>query len=205
MFEIGLKGAWDTFAVNVALFDQTIDGFQSNVFTGTGFALANAGEQSTQGLEIDATWNATENLTLGFAGTFMDPVYDSFQNSASGDISGQRPYGISETSTSASATYDFVLNGWDAFVRGDWQYEGPSNYFDEPANNTLIGEEREYSLFNASAGFTTEGGIDVSVWGRNIFGEEFITTAFPSVAQSGSLSGYPNQPATYGVTVKKSF
>ena len=29
--------------------------------------------------------------------------------------------------------------------------------------------------------------------------------AFPAVAQLGSFSGYPNQPATYGVTVRKSF
>ncbi|MEZ5997814.1 MAG: TonB-dependent receptor [Hyphomonas sp.] len=205
VFEVGLKGAWRNFAVNLALFDQTIDGFQSNVFTGTGFALANAGQQSTQGVEIDATWSPIEALTLGFAGTFMDPVYDSFVNSASGDISGQQPFGISDTSTSVSAAYDFTLHGMDAFVRGDWQYEGPSTYFDDPANNALIGEEREYSLVNLSAGITTGNDISVTVWGRNIFDEEFITTAFPSVAQSGSISGYPNQPATYGVTVRKTF
>ena len=205
VFEIGLKAAYSTLAVNLAVFDQKIKGFQSNVFTGTGFALANAGEQSTQGLELDATWSATDNLTLGFAGTFLDPVYDSFPNSASGDISGQTPYGIAETSTSVSAAYTFLLAGMDSFVRGDWQYEGPSAYFDDPANQALIGEEREYSLFNASAGFTTEGGLSVTVWGRNIFDEEYITVAFPSVAQSGSLSGYPSQPATYGLTVRKSF
>ncbi|MEZ5946797.1 MAG: TonB-dependent receptor [Hyphomonas sp.] len=205
VFEIGLKGAWSNFAVNVALFDQTIDGFQQNVFTGTGFALANAGEQSTQGVEIDATWSPIENLTLGFAGTFMDPVYDSFPNSSAGDISGQKPYGIADTSTSVSAAYDFTLHGMDAFVRGDWQYDGSSEYFDEPVNRALYPETREYSLFNMSAGVTTANDISVTVWGRNIFNEEYITVAFPSVAQSGSISGYPNQPATYGVTVRKRF
>lgn len=205
VFEIGLKAAYRAFAINVALFDQTIKGFQSNVFTGTGFALANAGEQSTQGLELDATWNATENLTLGFAGTFLDPVYDSFPNSASGDISGQTPFGISKTSTSVSAAYTFEFEGLDAFLRGDWQYEGPSTYFDDPAQQALIGEEREYNLFNASLGFTSESGIGVTFWGRNIFDEQYVAVAFPSVAQAGSISGYPSQPATYGVTVKKSF
>ena len=205
VFEIGVKGAWSTFAINLALFDQTIKGFQSNVFTGTGFALANAGEQSTQGLEVDATWNATDNLTLGFAGTFLDPVYDSFPNSATGDISGQTPYGISKTSTSVSAAYNFEFEGLDAFLRGDWQYEGPSTYFDDPANQALIGKEREYNLFNASLGFTSESGISMTFWGRNIFDEEYVAVAFPSVAQAGSLSGYPSQPATYGVTVKKAF
>jgi iron complex outermembrane recepter protein len=205
VFEIGLKAAFDTLAFNVAVFDQKIKGFQSNIFTGTGFALANAGEQSTQGLEFDATWNATQNLTLGLAGTFLDPVYDSFPDSASGDISGQKPFSISEVSTSASAVYTFNFEGLDAFVRGDWQYEGPATYFDDPADQALIGEEREFSLFNASLGFQSDSGISVLFWGRNIFDEQYISVAFPTTAQAGSLSGYPNQPATYGVTVRKAF
>lgn len=208
VYELGVKGAFDTFAFNLAIFDQTIEGFQSNVFTGTGFALANAGEQSTTGLEIDGTWNATNNLTLSFAGTFLDPVYDSFPNAASGDLSGQQPSGIPEISTSLGANYDFVLNGWDAFVRGDWQHEGESDYFDDPVNQALVdaaGFTREADLINASAGIVTENGLGVTIWGRNIFGEEYITTAFPSVAQTGSISGYPSQPATYGVTVRKTF
>jgi iron complex outermembrane receptor protein len=205
VFEIGMKGAWDTFAVNLAVFDQKIKGFQSNIFTGTGFALANAGEQSTQGLEVDATWNPTENLTLGFAGTFLDPVYDSFKNSSAGDISGAKPAGISEVSTSASALYTFNFEGLDAFVRGDWQYEGPSTYRDDPAEQAIIAQEREYNLFNASVGFKSESGISFTFWGRNIFDEQYIMAAFPSVAQLGSFSGYPSQPATYGVTVRKTF
>ncbi|WP_321490263.1 TonB-dependent receptor domain-containing protein [uncultured Hyphomonas sp.] len=205
VIEIGMKGAWDTFAVNLAVFDQKIEGFQSNIFTGTGFALANAGEQSTQGLEVDATWNPTENLTLGFAGTFLDPVYDSFENSSAGDISGTKPSGISEVSTSASALYTFTFEGLDAFVRGDWQYEGPSTYRDDPAEQAIIADEREYSLFNASVGFTSESGLNLTFWGRNIFDEQYVMSVFPSVAQLGSFSGYPSQPATYGVTVRKTF
>lgn len=205
VFEIGMKGAWNTFAVNLAVFDQKIKGFQSNIFTGTGFALANAGEQSTQGLEVDATWNATDNLTLGFAGTFLDPVYDSFPESSAGDISGSKPSGISEVSTSVSAAYTFEFKGLDSFIRADWQYEGPSAYRDDPAEQAIINQEREYNLFNASVGFTSDSGLNFTVWGRNIFDEQFVTSIFPAVAQSGSFSGYPSQPATYGVTVRKSF
>lgn len=208
VYEIGLKGSFDRFAFNVALFEQKIEGFQSNVFTGTGFALANAGEQSTTGVEFDTTWQATDNLTLTFAGTFLDPTYDSFVNSASGDISGQAPSGIPELSTSVSANYEFTFRNLDSFVRGDWQYEEASDFFDDPANQALletVGYTSEVNLFNASAGFVTETGLGVSIWGRNIFDDETITTAFPSVAQAGSLSGYPNQPATYGVTVRKTF
>lgn len=205
VLEAGIKAQFDRVAVNVAVFDQTIEGFQSNVFTGTGFALANAGKQSNKGVELDVTWTPIDPLLLSFAGTLQDPVYDSFVNSASGDISGQAPSGVSEVVTSTAATYFFDVRGMDAFLRADWQYEGPAAYFDDPGNQALINDKREVSLINASLGFETDGGLGVTAWVRNLADEEFITVAFPAVAQAGSISGYPNQPRTFGVTVRKSF
>ena len=64
MFELGIKGQFDRMSFNLALFDQTIDGFQSNAFTGTGFALANAGSQSVRGFEFDSTVNPVDPLAL---------------------------------------------------------------------------------------------------------------------------------------------
>lgn len=205
VFEIGLKGVYSTVAFNLAYFDQQIEGFQSNVFTGTGFALANAGKQSNKGFEFDVTWNPVDALQLMVAGTIQDPVYDSFPNSASGDLSGQTPAGIPEVATSAMATYFFDLNGWDAFVRGDWQYESPVNHFDDPVNQALIGEKKEVNTFNASTGFVTADGLGLTLWVRNIFNDEYITTAFPAVAQAGSIMGYPSAPRSYGVTLRKTF
>lgn len=205
VFEVGLKGVYSTVAFNLAYFDQQIEGFQSNVFTGTGFALANAGKQSNKGFEFDVTWNPVDALQLMVAGTIQDPVYDSFPNSASGDLSGQTPSGIPEVATSTMATYFFDLNGWDAFVRGDWQYESPVNHFDDPVNQALIGEKKEVNTFNASTGLKTVDGFGVTLWVRNIFNDEYITTAFPAVAQAGSIMGYPSAPRSYGVTLRKTF
>lgn len=209
VFEIGLKASFDRVAFNVTLFDQTIEGFQSNVFTGTGFALANAGEQSAQGLEVDFTWAITDSFTLSGAGTFLDPVYDSFVNSAAGDISGATPSGIPETSTSLAGTYETTLsNDWDFFARADWQYESDTEFFDDPVNLALIapgGYSRGIDVVNGSLGIVTPSGLGLSIWGRNVFDDQSITTAFPSVAQAGSISGYPSQPRTYGVTVRKVF
>lgn len=208
VFEIGVKGAFSTFAFNLAIFDQTIEGFQSNAFTGTGFALTNAGEQSTTGAEIDFTWSATEALTLNFAGTFLDPVYDSFPGSASGDLSGQTPSGIPDVATSMGFNYDFALGDWDSYVRADWQYSADTAFFDDPNNEDLIntvGYSREVNEINASAGFEKDNGLSVAIWARNLLDDQRITTAFPSVAQAGSISGYPNQPRTYGVTLRKRF
>ncbi len=218
VFEIGLKGSWDNFALNVAIFDQTIENFQSNVFLGTGFVLANAEEQSATGLEIDMSWSPVENLTLNFAGTFLDPSYDSFPNGSvidgagnnfPTDLSGTTPSGIPETITSASALYDFnVTDSWSGFARADWQYESDVDFFGalSPAEQ-IVGSQytREVDLWNASLGFVSENGLGITFWGRNIFDQEYITTAFPGVAQPGIFSGYPSQPQTYGVTLRKTF
>lgn len=222
VFELGLKAAFDSVSLNVAVFDQSIEDFQSSVFTGTGFALANAGKQSTRGVEIEATWLPTDNLTLSFGGTFLDAEYDSFEGASvtlgseldladgaldgAGDLSGRTPFGVPDVSTTSSANYEFSLNGWDWFVRGDWQYQTEIDLRDDPVQQAAIDDiPTEFNIINASLGFATEGGIGVSVWGRNILEEEFIFGAFPTTAQAGSFTGYRSSPATYGVTVKKTF
>ncbi len=220
VFEIGLKGAWDNFALNVAVFDQKIENFQGNVFLGTGFVLTNAEEQSALGLELDASWSPIENLTLNFAGTFLDPEYDSFPNgtslnaaggSSSADQSGETPTGIPEVVTSTSVLYNFdVTDNWGGFFRADWQYEEGTDFYpvSSPEPRALLdatGFTREINLFNASFGFESANGLGITIWGRNIFDDEYLTSTFPGVAQAGRFDGYPSQPQTYGVTLRKIF
>ena len=64
---------------------------------------------------------------------------------------------------------------------------------------------RRINMVNASAGLTFANGIQLNLWGRNLTGDEYLLSAFPSVAQAGSISGYPSQPRTYGLTVKYNF
>jgi len=64
---------------------------------------------------------------------------------------------------------------------------------------------RQISLVNASAGLTFNNGIQLNLWGRNLTGDEYLQSAFPSVAQAGSFSGYPSQPRTYGLTITYNF
>ena len=206
VYEIGLKGEWDTFAVNVAMFDQEIDGFQSNIFSGTGFNLANAGKQSTEGLELDATWTPVEGLRIGFAGTWLDPLYDDFQDALGPngpiDLSGQQPAGIPEFSANTNVTYKFAIGDIQSYVRVEHVYEEDVQVVDNIPKSVA---SREINMFNASAGFTLSNGLDFNLWGRNLNDDEYLLSAFPSVAQAGSISGYPNQPRTYGLTVKYNF
>ncbi|MDH4055076.1 MAG: TonB-dependent receptor [Gammaproteobacteria bacterium] len=206
VYEIGLKGQWDTVALNLAIFDQEIDGFQSNIFTGVGFSLANAGTQSTTGVEMDLRWAPTESFEATFAATWLDPLYDSFvgaqgENGPT-DLSGTKPPGISELSIVTAGTYRFMLGNASAFIRGEYIYEDEVQVIE---NVPASAATREVSTFNASFGLAWDNGFEAMLWGRNINNDEYLVQAFPSVAQGGSYSGYPNQPATYGVTLRKYF
>ncbi|MCH8865706.1 MAG: TonB-dependent receptor [Proteobacteria bacterium] len=206
VYEIGLKARWDTVALNLAIFDQDIEGFQSNTFTGTGFKLANAGKRSAKGLEVDIRWQPTESFQASLGATFMDPLFDSFVDGAGvggvTDLSGTTPDGIHEVSILASGTYRFTMGNADGFVRADYLYEDKVPVISNVPGNIAT---REVSTINASAGLAWENGFELMLWGRNLNNDEYLTSAFPSVAQAGSYSGYPNQPRTYGLTLRKSF
>jgi outer membrane receptor protein involved in Fe transport len=206
VYELGLKGNWDRTRLAVAIFDQEIKGFQSNIFTGTGFELANAGKQSTKGLEVDATWLPIDPLQLTFSGTWLDPIYDSFENGngvdGPEDLSGTKPPGIHEFSMNASATYSFTLGLAEAFIRGEYVYEDEVQVIENVPAEVA---SREVSMLNASFGLAFDNGVEITVWGRNLTDDEFLQSAFPAVAQLGSYSGYPNQPRTYGVTFRARF
>jgi len=206
VYELGLKGQWDLIAVNLALFDQEIKGFQSNIFQGTGFSLANAGKESTQGLEMDIRWQPVESFQGTLAATFLDPRYDSFVG-AQGvngptDLSGTTPPGIHKVSMTATGRYSFNLGNADGYVRAEYIYEDKIRVIENVPASVA---SREVSTLNASIGLSWDNGFEVMLWGRNINNDEYLLSAFPSVAQAGSFSGYPNQPRTYGLTVRKYF
>jgi outer membrane receptor protein involved in Fe transport len=219
VYEIGLKGRWPRAALYVALFDQNIKGFQDNTFRGTGFVLSNAGEQSTQGIEIETQFKVTDNWRVDLAATILDPTYDSYTGAPSPcsgrnvDRTGTAPLNVHDTSISVGLNYDWSMGDVDGFVRADYDYEAntlvsqheqaTTNCGVVPPTNTFD-TYRQVGTINASAGFSRDG-WDFMVWGRNLNDDEYIIQTFPSVAQQFSVSGYPNQPRTYGITVRKNF
>ncbi len=220
VFEVGIKGQWDSFAFNLALFDQTLENFQSNIFTGTGFVLANAPEASVRGFEFDGSVSPTEGLTFKAALTYLDAENDDFPNSAVGDLSGLRPAGIAEFALTVGATYNIELGGDNVLtLNADFQHESNVQIADglpafidftladpfAPAREAAEPFRREVNLLNASATLSLANGLDIGIWGRNLTDSQFISTIFDGVAQAGTISGYPNQPRTYGGVIRYKF
>ena len=215
LIEVGLKAKFDRGAFNIAVFNQSIEGFQSNAFTGTGFNLTNAGEITSKGFEFDLTYYPIDSLELGLAGAYLDVNYDEFvggaRNALTGevfDLTGREVGGVSDVSLSAVVNYKFNIGSNDAFIRADYFYEDDTAIGDSipenPVNNT--GQFfRETKNLNLAAGLVTDNGLGFTLWMRNATDHVTLTSAFPGVAQDLNFSGYRTQPRTYGVTVTYDF
>ena len=223
VIEGGIKGNWGLVTANLAVFQQEIKGFQSNIFTGTGFVLANAGKQSVFGFEFEGTAKPAKGLTLGMSVTYLDPKYDSFVNSAFGDATGITPADIPPISATFSGEYDHEMgNGDHVILRGSYHYESKVQVVEGlPAfiqRNPITQEvlpggyapglaaarpfTREVDEVDASLTYAMENGLELAVWGRNLLNDRYISTVFDSPAQTGSVSAYINSPRTYGVSAR---
>ena len=220
VMEFGAKGNWRTYAANLAVFYQEIKGFQSNIFLGAGFALSNAGKQSTYGVEFEGTARPIPPLTLGVAVTWLDPKYNSFVASAVGDQTGRRPPEIPRWSTTFSAQWDQAIgNGDHLILRGSYHYESSSwaveglpGFIQKDAAGNVVSYapaiaeaskfKRQVDEVDASLTYAMENGLELSVWGRNLLNDRYFNRIFDSVAQPLAISSYLNQPRTYGVAAR---
>jgi len=211
VYEVGAKGQWEGFSVNLAAFIQVINGFQSNVFSGTGFILANADQQSSRGLELDTSFSPSKNLRFSANFTYLDNKFDRFPGGAAlvagsfstvpVDLSGQRSAGVPEFSTSLATDYTVPLGDKNRLMfHIDYQHNSPTQI----AQGT-VALQREVNLVNTSATLAIDNKLDLTIWARNLTDEAWVTTIFPGVAQAGTLSGYRNQPRTFGGLVRYRF
>ena len=210
VYEVGLKGNWQGFSFNLAVFKQILKGFQSNVFVGTGFVLGNAEKQSTQGFELDASLTPIRNLNFTASITYLDPKFDSFaggtafnpltNNTGPANLTGVRPSGVSEWSIAVGATHTTELSDSLKMI-AHIDYDHASSFVIAQGLPFKASPE----TLNASLTFALRNGLEVTAWGRNLTEPLFNPVIFPGVAQSGTLSGYPSPPKTYGMSARFKF
>ena len=210
VFELGAKIALPSGYLNIAFFDQEIDDFQTNTFVGTGFVLANAGTQSADGYEFDLVYSPIESIDLSLSGLFMDSLYDSYVGAAPGDLSGTVPSNTPEDTIASTITWNYNVSGWDSFLRVSHLYSSEAKLLENPVHQALLVAQgngfRKQDTLNFTAGFEKDN-LSITLWGKNINDDEFLTSAFIAVADLSETSffGYPNNYKTYGLTLNYSF
>ena len=123
------------------------------------------------------------------------------------DLDGNDLPGTPDTTLSFGAEYTWEALGnsdWDLRVRGDYYYQA-SAY--SRVWNTGRDQLDSWDNINLSLGlYNDANGLSIEVFGKNIADDDVITGAYLTDDSSGLFTNvFLNEPATYGVTVSKSW
>ena len=81
--EIGGKHSFsDSVQFNWAVATAEYKNQQVSTFQGTGFVVGNAASSEVDTVEIDLTWQATDNLRIAIAAAYIDGIYADFSTAA---------------------------------------------------------------------------------------------------------------------------
>jgi iron complex outermembrane receptor protein len=132
-FELGLKGYFldQSIQAELSVYAFEYDDLQVAVFDSvtTTFSTQNAGVATNTGIDVNATWQATDELQLRIAGLYTWLEFDEFEDAQcftaqtvalgcvtdpvtgarTQDLSGER-YGGPPLQVNVGASYDFMLN-----------------------------------------------------------------------------------------------
>lgn len=214
-FEVGLKARVmdGRGRINIALYHQKIKGFQTVLFVGTGFEVRNAGDIKQKGIEIDSEFSLSDNFHITMAAAYNDAKYGNFYPApcpiatpvAGGcDLSGARLNDAPKLTFTGTATLTQPISDTlTAFLRGEFYSRG-GRFTD--SDNDPNNWQNSSMLLNASFGINVDDSRwQLVFWGKNLTEDNYGQVIADAVAQQGSFFGYPNDPRTYGVTVRGSF
>jgi outer membrane receptor protein involved in Fe transport len=202
LLEVGLRYRSRQASASLTVFDQHIRDFQTTLFVGNGFVLGNAGRQSTRGVELEGSVAPAGWLRIDAAGAWLDARYDRYPNAQSiggvaVDYSGRRVAGVSRFTGTLGATATWPLAAGTVLAHASYTYESPTM-----VRNDMPTIRREVNALRGSLTWRSGRGFDVVLWGQNLLDAQWLVQAFPGVLQPGTISAYPNEPRTYGMTLR---
>ena len=199
-FEIGIKHSHDSGYINAAIFNQNIEGFQSNTFVGNGFQLVNAGDQRHKGIEIDMKQQLSEEWVMGLSAIKIDAEYESFVNGPCDHVAIDVPAPTDADPTATVSTLVFPTVACDVDANGnskgikDRSGETPAGIHDWSAN---LNATYSFNVSDAVSSFLRleyvyESEVDVV---ENVPGAtSALAATYNAVAYGGN--GVGNIPAT---------
>jgi outer membrane receptor protein involved in Fe transport len=214
-YEIGLKSTilGGTTTLNVTAFYQQIHDYQLNAFNGFNFITRNVPELISQGGELEISTSPIENLTINGGVTYADVYYDSEVrfNPLTAGLGSADPNAVFEgdplalaplwTVTGAIA-YTMPLGGVNALFYLDARWN--DGYRTQTLGRDPMGrtDNDAFAVFNGRVSIGPEDERwSIQLWGQNLFDETYYVGAFAPPLQN-SFVVYPNEPRTYGVTLR---
>ena len=208
-YEVGVKA--DLFdrriRLNGAVFHYDYKQIQIARFVNGTLVLQNGSGAKIDGLDFDATWQATPQLTFTAGLSILDDRFTSFPTApkttplptggiavSTAEAKGNRLPATPDWTLNLTANYvmptsvgTFELNG--TYLHNDGYFQGPENRL----------RQKPFDLVNSSLSWTsTSGTYRASLWSKNL-GDEFYATQLTSQSTADALLAGDRR--TYGFTV----
>jgi len=213
-YELGFKSRWfdRRLKLDGTFFYQTLDNFQANSFNGTVFTIRNAGSLEGKGVEVDYSFQITDNFSATGGATFQDISYKTFLGASATaaqaamgmptqDLSGAKPNFVSDVIVTGSLDYvQPISDKHEITARLGYRYR--SDYTTGQDNDAITLQD-SYITVDGSIGIQSESGLwAFDIWGKNLTDETIANIIFDTPLQAGSFSAFLEAPATYGATLR---
>lgn len=222
-YEIGLKSTilGGTTTLNLTGFYQQIHDYQLNAFNGFNFITRNVSEAISQGVELEVASRPTDNLTLSGGVVYTDAYFDVTTNFNAPGVADPFSRNIVQAGTPFAFAPEWTVTGGIAYEQplgdnlralfyldGRWNSEYQTLTLSREPNGATDNES--YAIFNGRIGIGPQDERwSVEFWGRNLTDEFYIVGAFVPPLQDSSSTpsfanyvAFPNEPRTYGITVR---
>jgi iron complex outermembrane recepter protein len=130
--------------------------------------IGNAAEGTNNGVEFEAVWYATQQLSLTANFGLLDATFDSFLNSENQDLSGRDQ--AHAPGYMAHLAADYLMGAWSLSVSVDAKDDF---YFSD--SHSIQSEA--YELLNMNLSYVSES-WKLSFWGRNLGNEDYAVRGF---------------------------
>jgi outer membrane receptor protein involved in Fe transport len=238
--EAGVKYSHGGLSLTASAFHQRFKNFQLNTFDGTVYIVATingcdtdlkggdrdasattgacgAGEVKpgvvAQGVELEAAWRATHDLSLSSAYTYTDTAYaDQLVGNASG-----APLSPSLSRLPGKQLSNAPRNVWTNAITwtpaiGSTGLTGlvyvnarSSSRYNTGSNLAPNKVQQGFTVVNARIGVRgPDEAWSAELWAQNLLNQDYTQVIFDSAFQ-GSYTAYLGDPRTYGLTVRARF
>jgi iron complex outermembrane recepter protein len=211
-YELGFKSNWmdNSLQVNGAVFYydwKNMQSFQPLFNPATGFAdpqLLNVPEASMLGADLDIQWIPAEGWLVMAGLGFLDGQIDD-PGLIAGVLKGNALPSAPDLTFTGMVRKEFQIGDGTAALQTNWRYQDFVTY--DLANNRNLSQP-SYWVLNARGSYTfgSKGQYDVSVWGKNLTGENYCTarTDLNGLVDSTLCIGNIGEPI-YGISAAYSF
>ena len=198
-YELGLKTTWfdDRLRLNAAAFYIDWDDLQLSLFDQmSGGYVANAGESTSRGFELELEAEIFEGIDVFGSVGYTDAEFDEYVDPYGADVSGNDLAYVPETTWSAGVQASGELG-----EEGRWfaraQVSGVGTFYYDAGNL----ESESFTVFDFRAGIE-QPHWRLEAWMRNALDEDYVPVAFqPSPVDPFLFVGESGAPRTFGVSL----